>query len=661
MKLNKKLMILLGILALSVTLTVGCNSGETPADDETTADTVAATEVATEEATAEETLTDAVDGTEVATETETVAETETELVTEAPVIPDVTVDVVEPDLNKVADMAVTGDGYDIYLVREDQGFAYRYGCTYLYTEDTIHAYFAAVGPGIGGDWDFITYQQSTDGGQTWSKEKVVLNPTRGSGSNDYLSTCDPGVVYFGGYYYIGYTSTLNLTGTANCVYVARSKNPDGPFEKWNGEGWGGRPEPIFYYDQDYTYFGIGEPSFVELNGTLYIYYTNICPSGDYMMVATADATDENWPATIQERGVGIKKNSDSVDVKYVEEWGKFVGIATSNRFTSSSYITVYESNDGLNFQVVDAVRENTYSYLHNAGLSSRINGHIRVTEDADKLCVVYAYGYVNGGDGWGLWNTRLQPISLTLSGKDDLVHKMNAEKAKTALDDPRTRAKAIAAEDRALIMVRPTVDVYEYAVSKGTFALKLKIMDEYMSEKEVTNRRIEGVTFTDYDTNIISIDNSTWKVTIKGVGSTSVIVNYQGLFYQFYVNITEESAGSDVVGLVPVKDTFVIAMNERTIYRPQIRVKLMHEDGGFNEYYVNKSEKVLAFSDYNTDLIKVTDDGLIYVKATGETEITVTLNGYSCKIKVIITDDASLGYFKTPSVDDVPFVSSDKD
>ena len=186
----------------------------------------------------------------------------------------------------------------------------------------------------------------------------------------------------------------------------------------------------------------------------------------------------------------------------------------------------------------------------------------------------------------------------------------------------------------------------------------MRVTDEYLYERVLNRRTTEGVTFTDYDTNIISIDDSTWKVTIKGVGSTPVIVRYEGLFYQFYVNITEEEIGTGVVGLVPVKDTFTICMGERTLYRPQIRVKLMHEDGGFNEYYVNESTEVVTYSDYDTDLIKVTDDGLIYVKATGETEVTVTFNGYSCKVKVIVTDDASLGYFKTPSVEDAPFASA---
>ena len=174
------------------------------------------------------------------------------------------IETVLPDTTKVPDMAVTDNGYEIYQLSTAQTWGYRYGCTYLYNDDgTIDAYFACVGT-IAGEWDWISYRHSPDGGKTWTNEKIVLTPTQGS--MDHFSNCDPGVVYFNGYYYLGYTSTLNSEGFCNNLFVARSKNPDGPFEKWNGSGWGGyEPQPIVYYDQNYTSWGIGEPSFVELN------------------------------------------------------------------------------------------------------------------------------------------------------------------------------------------------------------------------------------------------------------------------------------------------------------------------------------------------------------------------------------------------------------
>ncbi len=111
-------------------------------------------------------------------------------------------------------------------------------------------------------WDQASYQRSTDGGRTWSEEVMTLKPTEFS--SDHFSVCDPGVAYWNGYYYIGYTSTENPGMTENYAYVARGQNPDGPWEKWNGNGWGGDPEPVVVFDGTPTQFGAGEPSIVVL-------------------------------------------------------------------------------------------------------------------------------------------------------------------------------------------------------------------------------------------------------------------------------------------------------------------------------------------------------------------------------------------------------------
>ena len=79
--------------------------------------------------------------------------------------------------------------------------------------------------------------------------------------------------------------------------------------------------------------------------------------GIFTHLATADATDENWPATLKFHGSACKKTTDSLDVKYVEEWGKFIGVATGNRMGPSSWLALYESNDGLTFTPVDAIKE----------------------------------------------------------------------------------------------------------------------------------------------------------------------------------------------------------------------------------------------------------------------------------------------------------------
>ncbi len=580
---------------------------------------------------------------------QTPTDTPTDTPTEAP---DEPVKPVEPDTTKVPDMAVTGLGYDIYQMPADLNWGYRYGVTYLYNDDgSVDAYFASVG--ALGEWDWISYRHSPDGGETWSKEKIVLTPTQGS--MDAFSNCDPGVVYFGGYYYLGYTSTLNETGACNNVFVARSKNPDGPFEKWNGSGWGGyEPQPIFYYDEEYNKFGMGEPSFVELNGTLYIYYTNAAPSGEYTMVATADATNENWPATIQNHGAAVKKETDSLDVKYVEEWGKFVGIATGSRMGPSSYLAVYESNDGLNFEMVDAVREGTLTHLHNAGLSSRRNGHIKLSEDADKLRVIYAHG-----EGWGTWNTRVQPISLTLSEGNDI----KAEKAKACLKGEFVKGDAITDATNYVTMVRPEQDVYVINLGRGSFTPRLDQFDAYYNST-VLKKGTEGVRFVSQNENVCTVDNETWKITLTGVGIAPVEVWYNDIVFLFHVRVTEsrEEAGSatELVDMKPVHDTYTVYLHERSLYKPQIRARMTWGDGSFSEYYVTDlQEDKVIFKDYDSKIISVSDKGIVTALATGETTVTMSFKGKSCTVKVVISDKEEDAFFKIEGLKELDFTNLD--
>jgi len=547
------------------------------------------------------------------------------------------VEIVPPDASKVIDAAITDDGYDIYRVYRDAEYGYRYGATYLYNDDnSIDAYFACPGTGGLEEWDWISYRRSEDGGNSWSDEEIVLTPT--PGSMDQFSCCDPGVVYFNGYYYRGYTSTINSKGVCNNVFVARSENPDGPFEKWNGHGWGGEnPEPIFYYDEYYASFGNGEPSFVELNGTLYIYYSHCAPTGEYTMVATADATDENWPATIKNQGSAVKKTTDSLDIKYIEDWGKFIGISTGERMGPNSWIAVYESNNGLDFELVDVVREGTYTHLHNAGVSSRRNGHINLSEDADKLCVIYAYG-----EGWGIWNTRVQPISLTLSEGNDMA----AEKAK-GCETYFAYSQPVSITERGILMFQVEKDLFYCPMPLRTFIPVLYVADTYQQKRELP-RKTEGVTFKVYDESVCTVNPETWKFKLVSPGFTAVEVRYKNFVDIFYVTVTETPIKDTTEGngeLVPVNDSVMIYIGEQQQYRPQLRARATNEEGPFNEYFTSDVDRALTFTDYDSSIISVSDRGEVTALAVGETYVTLTLDGMSCKIKVTVSDNPEDGFF----------------
>lgn len=254
-------------------------------------------------------------------------------------------------------------------------------------------------------WDYITYRHYNYG--EWTEEEVVLSPT--PGSKDQCSCCDPGVIYFGGYYYLGYTGTANyaMEGMDNSAFVARSENPNGPFEKWNGSGWGGNPEPIIPFTGDQVLWGIGEVSFVIKEDTLYIYYTHSDQFGIYTKLCTADLS-ENWPATIEYKGVvSTRFTEDSYDVVYAEDLDNFLAFSIGDRMAETSYLKVLWSAYGKDFVTAAEVKAGIPNFAHNLGIIKDEHGHI---DTRQMQTIGYAYG-----PEWGAWPMILQNIKLNRS------------------------------------------------------------------------------------------------------------------------------------------------------------------------------------------------------------------------------------------------------
>lgn len=259
-------------------------------------------------------------------------------------------------------------------------------------------------------WDAVSYRHSTDGGKTWGPETKTVCPT--DGTLDELSCCDPGVACWGGYYYVGYTSTVDRRGSDNDVYVARGKTPTGPWEKWNGNGWGGdKVAPVVDYDANPDHYGAGEPCIVVVDDVIYFYYSWDEETMS-TRVATASASDPNWPGSLVHRGTAIDKREvdrcDHSDVKYCDAIGKFIAINAAKRWTDSSYIELWISSDGLRFTRAGKVGGITAirPKLHNVGISGDALGHF----DPDKpQYISYAYGDVSC-----FWNTFFHPLTVTL-------------------------------------------------------------------------------------------------------------------------------------------------------------------------------------------------------------------------------------------------------
>ncbi|MBP3330472.1 MAG: hypothetical protein J6L89_06520 [Clostridia bacterium] len=425
---------------------------------------------------------------------------------------------ITPDSSKFIKIHAVDEGTDIYAPSENESFGYRYGPTILTNADgSIDAFFAA--PGCMGEWDWIMYRHSPDGGKTWTDEKAVLKPT--PDSPDFYSCCDPGVVKSGDYYYIGYTSTTNEAGVDNNVFVARSKTPDGPYEKWNGSGWGGRPAPIVDYTGDVSAFGAGEPSFVIKGDKLYIYYTWKDAGINQTRVAVADATDENWPASMEYKGVAIDyKNymsADSADVKYIEDYGKFVAINTIERFTTNSFIGCFVSDDGITFRESCVVKENISHCCHNSGISSRPDGHIRLD---DGVYLAYAYG-----DIWAYWSTRMNKVQLSLIDEPD-YSELEKENLKTEIV-PKEKTWYVN-------YIGITTDKQEYSISMYDTKTKVHVakVDVDFNYKNLKS----GVTFADYDESIVSFNGL--KIVPESAGETFVTVKWNGFEDKFLIRVS---------------------------------------------------------------------------------------------------------------------------
>lgn len=299
---------------------------------------------------------------------------------------------------------------------------YHYGPSIIMnTNGTGDAWFCGPGVQNAGDWDNIYHKSTSDNGITWTNDTAVLWPT--NGSNDTFSTCDPGVIYFGGYYYIGYTSTADIRGFSNQTFVARSTSPTGPWDKWNGSGWDlagttQSPFPFVSYSDGHQQYGVGEPSLVIQNGTLYVYYsylgvTNGAPVIQTRVITT-DPSNRNWPGAVaasQAAGrysIAMDKtqynSADSADVKYVDSYEKFLAVTTARRFGPSAYLQFWESTDGLTFVPSDVNANSAFPYLHNAGLSGDASGHI----DASWPYNFVGYAY---GAQWAYWDTSANPVT----------------------------------------------------------------------------------------------------------------------------------------------------------------------------------------------------------------------------------------------------------
>ena len=545
-------------------------------------------------------------------------------------------------------LAVTDPGSDIYSPGKKGSASYRYGASMLLDKDGgIDVYMAAPGDS-NRELDWITYMHSDDGGKTWSDEKVVLSPT--PCSRDEHSVCDPDVFYYDGYYYIGYTSTMDITnqGIMNSVFLARSKNPDGPFVKWGGKSWGGDPEPIIYYDGLWQAWGAGEPSFVVVGDTVYVYSTRDGYDSNNVRIKTtevhtADITRRNWPAELKFAGYAVVRtdtnkllepdadyvyeDSDSWDVAYLEEYEKFVAISTNRRFKRNSSILYYESNDGLYFERVSELNTNVCCGSHNAGIMADGSGHVK---KGDPMRIGYAYSGL-GNSSWGTWALRMAPLSADITSEIDRSEEQ-AENLKIGISygnsGKGTEPFFITADSRVKSM----------KMGGGSFNIAYAWLDGSRVSHALDPSEVE---LSGYSGRIVRVKGS--EIYPVGKGMTSITISYKGVSRQIRLCVygAEEaipsSGGSTVTELVSPVRRYTVSLSKP--YGVTVRPIAVRNDHSIEEVsYFTVASGGVAYESLNESVCTVRIDGLIVPVSPGTARVRVTYYGnlsYLADVKVV--------------------------
>ncbi len=549
------------------------------------------------------------------------------------------------DQDRHIGLSVTDPGYDVFRPVDSPHFDYRYGPSMILNDDgSIDAYFSAPGDGQK-EYDWISYRHSDDNGATWSEDKMILSSD--PGSRDSVSVCDPDVFYYAGYYYLGYTSTLDHEnkGLANSVFLARSRYPDGPFSKWDGKGYGKEPVPIVCYDGTWLGWGAGEPSFVVLDDTLYLYTTMDTYAADYVRVRTtevrtADLRDPDWPSKLEYRGVAVVRTDnpgeegyeyndcDSWDVAYIEEYGKFVSVCTNRRFNRDSCILYYESDDGINFEGVSELNENIICGCHNCGIMGDKSAHIK---KGDRTFLGYAYGG-SGDPKWGMWATRFAPFSISLKKDSDTVNeeKENLKERRRFTKRSDTMGLIFFSTDRLTAIGR---------LGDSSIPLSFYIYDEAFIRHPVN---ADFVRLTGYDRRVINTING--RVIPAGEGITYAYAEYEGFKRRICFVVTSGEDYGRVLENPGMTDFFSPVeeynIDKNVYYLTAVRPLARYEDNSIREIKcitVKNPEFVLSSADMS--ICGVSPDGVLIPMAEGSTIVTVTSNtGRSYSVRVNVTD-----------------------
>ena len=539
-------------------------------------------------------------------------------------------------------ITLNDEGYDVFAPRNDGKQDYRYSPSIMLDKDGgIDAWFASPGDGHD-EYDWITYIHSDDGGATWSDEKVVLAPTPNTA--DLLSICDPDVFYYDGYYYMGYTSTVDRKekGLCNSLFLARSQNPDGPYEKWNGSGWGGMPVPIVYFNGIELGWGCGEPAFVVLDDTVYVYSTRDGYSGvpDRVRVTevrTADLTDPMWPRNLSLKGhAGVRNDlsddknyvyddADSWDVVYLEESHKFVALCTNRRFKQDSCLLYYESDDGISFERVSEINTNVIAGCHNSGMMADGRGHI-----GKDTPIIIGYAYSGSGNSkWGIWSTRFVSASIDYTDEID-----RSEDGKENLKIPIEYK--VPMTPGAPLMLRTDQLVYQVTADNKAIEISYRIRDNYRNERSIDKSEIK---IEKYDPEILMLTDDNSLIPIAE-GMSIVGIEYRGIRRDIFVCVLPDKVkAAGLKYFYPVCESYELKVREPIV----IKVRPMAVFNNYDIHELSNTEILsygVTFSSSDRSVCTVSGDGTLTIHSPGDATVTASSgSGIKYSINIHVKED----------------------
>ena len=285
-------------------------------------------------------------------------------------------------------------------------------------------------------WDHIRYRTSKNG-SVWSAPSIAIsqspnyqgNPypsriydapynTYPAGQSFYFPTnaencaCDPAIVNGDdGYWYLFYAGNIDNYNTV--VYVARSKNIQGPYEKYAGNNSWDRmalnPKPILKKRSnrpanDPYYYGIGQVSVIKYSGKFHVWFAEMSRdfnNGTYTKryhVAVNNVTDlenvnmDNPSQSSVPIDVVMHDSNNGLDPSDNTRWhfsdfgevrmnvrtgGQRFEMWVPNKYLQlNTYIRKYYSSDGIHWTLDRNYKEGPYNYIHNVGVSGDGNGYV---------------------------------------------------------------------------------------------------------------------------------------------------------------------------------------------------------------------------------------------------------------------------------------------